>query len=163
MASELNSLAKERCIHDLKVKVLVVPSCLTLWSHGLYVAHQAPLYMEFSWFSVLRFKPVGSCAIDIDCVRVLKSHAFFPCTFCGDMLTSKYMPFKILIFQHRAFSVVGWYRIHLLCGNTGLIPGLGRSPGEGNGNPLQCSCLKSPMDGGAKNNLYIVHLPSMEA
>ena len=48
-------------------------------------------------------------------------------------------------------------------GNPGPIPGLGRSPGEGNGNPLQCSCLKSPMDGGAKNNLYIVHLPSMEA
>ena len=31
-------------------------------------------------------------------------------------------------------------------GDTGLIPGLGRSPGEGNGNPLQYSCLKNPMD-----------------
>ena len=30
-----------------------------------------------------------------------------------------------------------------------LIPGAGRSPGEGNGNPLQCSCLENPMDGGA--------------
>ena len=29
------------------------------------------------------------------------------------------------------------------------IPGLGRSPGEGNGNPLQYSCLENPMDGGA--------------
>ena len=29
------------------------------------------------------------------------------------------------------------------------IPGLGRSPGEGNGNPLQCSCLENPMDRGA--------------
>ena len=27
----------------------------------------------------------------------------------------------------------------------GLIPGSGRSPGGGNGNPLQCSCLKNPM------------------
>ena len=34
-------------------------------------------------------------------------------------------------------------------GDTGLIPGLGRSPGEGNGNPLQYSCLENPMDGGA--------------
>ena len=34
-------------------------------------------------------------------------------------------------------------------GELGSIPGLGRSPGEGNGNPLQCSCLKNPMDGGA--------------
>ncbi|CAN0531103.1 unnamed protein product [Rangifer tarandus platyrhynchus] len=33
-------------------------------------------------------------------------------------------------------------------GDTGLIPGSGRSPGEGNGNPLQCSCLGSPMDRG---------------
>ena len=28
------------------------------------------------------------------------------------------------------------------------IPGLGRSPGEGNGNPLQCSCMENPMDRG---------------
>ena len=34
-------------------------------------------------------------------------------------------------------------------GNLGLIPGLGRFPGEGNGNPLQYSCLENPMDGGA--------------
>ena len=33
--------------------------------------------------------------------------------------------------------------------DTGLIPGLGRSPGEGNGNPLQFSCLENPMDRGA--------------
>ena len=31
-------------------------------------------------------------------------------------------------------------------GDQGLIPGLGRSPGEGNGNPLQYSCLENPMD-----------------
>ena len=31
----------------------------------------------------------------------------------------------------------------------GLIPGLGRSPGEGNGNPLQYSCLENPMNRGA--------------
>ena len=31
----------------------------------------------------------------------------------------------------------------------GSIPGLERSPGEGNGNPLQDSCLENPMDGGA--------------
>ena len=34
-------------------------------------------------------------------------------------------------------------------GNPGLIPGLGRFPGEGNGNPLWCSCLENPMDRGA--------------
>ena len=34
-------------------------------------------------------------------------------------------------------------------GDPGLIPGSGRSPGEGNGNPLQYYCLEKPMDGGA--------------
>ena len=34
-------------------------------------------------------------------------------------------------------------------GDLGLIPGLGRSPGEGNGNPLQDYCLENPMDRGA--------------
>ena len=34
-------------------------------------------------------------------------------------------------------------------GDLGLIPGSGRSSGEGNGNPLQYSCLENPMDGGA--------------
>ena len=34
-------------------------------------------------------------------------------------------------------------------GEPGLIPGSGRSSGEGNGNPLQCSCLGNPMDRGA--------------
>ena len=33
--------------------------------------------------------------------------------------------------------------------DAGWIPGLGRSPGEGNGNPLQYSCLENPMDRGA--------------
>ena len=34
-------------------------------------------------------------------------------------------------------------------GDLGSIPELGRSPGEGNGSPLQYSCLENPMDGGA--------------
>ena len=33
--------------------------------------------------------------------------------------------------------------------DAGLIPGLGRSPGEGNGNTLQYSCLENPMNRGA--------------
>ena len=34
-------------------------------------------------------------------------------------------------------------------GDPGSIPGSGRSPGEGNGNPLQYACLENPMDGEA--------------
>ena len=34
-------------------------------------------------------------------------------------------------------------------GDLGSIPGLGKSPGGGNGNPLQYSCMENSMDGGA--------------
>ena len=34
-------------------------------------------------------------------------------------------------------------------GDVGSIPGLGRSPGGGNGNALQCSCLENPTDRGS--------------
>ena len=40
-------------------------------------------------------------------------------------------------------------------GDMGLIPGSERFPGEGNGNPLQYSCLRNPMDRGARQ--AIVH------
>ena len=39
-------------------------------------------------------------------------------------------------------------------GDVGLIPGLGRSPGEGNGNPFQYSCLENPMNKGAWQATY---------
>ena len=55
--------------------------------------------------------------------------------------------------QKHTSSMLPWW----LCGkesacnigDLGLTPGLGRSPGEGNGNPLQYSCLGNPMDRGA--------------
>ena len=40
-------------------------------------------------------------------------------------------------------------------GDAGSIPGSGRSPGEGNGNPFQYSCLENPMERGAW--CYTVH------
>ena len=43
-------------------------------------------------------------------------------------------------------------------GDSGLIPWLGRSPGGGNGNPLQYSCLDNPMDRGAQQ--ATVHMVS---
>ena len=55
-----------------------------------------------------------------------------------------------LIPQYRGFSGGAVVR-NLLCnaGDMGSIPGSGRSPRVGNGNPLQYSCLKNPMDRGA--------------
>ena len=59
-------------------------------------------------------------------------------------------------------------------GYAGSVPGLGRSPGEGNGNPLQYSCLENPMDRGTLratvhgvtrvgHNLVTKQLPSNRA
>ena len=44
-----------------------------------------------------------------------------------------------------------WFNNNLLAniGNPGLIPGSGKSPGGGHGNPLQYSCLENPIDRGA--------------
>ena len=57
------------------------------------------------------------------------------------------------------FLVTGWsfpggsvvQRIPCQAGDIGLIPGLGRCPGEGNGKPFQNSCLGNPMDIGTKS------------
>ena len=48
-----------------------------------------------------------------------------------------------------ASPVAQWQRIRLQCRRRSLIPGLGGPPGGGHGNPLQYSCLESPMDRGA--------------
>ena len=40
-------------------------------------------------------------------------------------------------------------------GDAGSIPELGQSPGEGNGNSLQCSCLGNPMERGAWNTIVL--------
>ena len=41
-------------------------------------------------------------------------------------------------------------KIAYTTGDLGSVPGSGSSPGEGNGNPLQYSCLENPMDKGAR-------------
>ena len=57
--------------------------------------------------------------------------------------------------SHEAFHIWGFpsssngKQAAYKAGDLGSIPGLGRSPGEGNGYPLQYSCLENPMDRGA--------------
>ena len=46
--------------------------------------------------------------------------------------------------------------------DPGLIPGLGRSPGEGNGNPLQYLCLENPMERGAWQATSLLGLKELE-
>ena len=47
-------------------------------------------------------------------------------------------------------------------GGVGSIPGSGRSPGEGNGNPLQYSCLENPMDSGPRVTISQTRLSSTQ-
>ena len=52
--------------------------------------------------------------------------------------------------ERRGFPVGSEVKVSACnAGDLGSIPGLGGSLGEGNGNPLQYSCLENPMDGGA--------------
>ena len=59
-----------------------------------------------------------------------------------------YLLNMLFIFVYFPHSLVG-KESACNAGNPGLIPGLGRSPGEGNGSPLQYSCLENPMGRGA--------------
>ena len=56
-----------------------------------------------------------------------------------------FLPFILFILPDGSDGKASAYN----AGDPGSIPGLGRYPGEGNGNPLQYSCLENPMDGGA--------------
>ena len=53
----------------------------------------------------------------------------------------------IAFLPRSSLCLISWLRSPYT-GDPGLIPGLRRSPGEGNGTPLQYSCLENPMDGG---------------
>ena len=58
---------------------------------------------------------------------------------------------RILLFVYSIGGLPRWLRsLPTSAGDAGLIPGSGRSPGEGNGNPFQYSCLGNPMDRGAQ-------------
>ena len=63
-------------------------------------------------------------------------------------LPTKYLNYILISLR---VSLVAQMVKHLpaSAGDPGLIPGSGRAPGEGNGNPLQYSCLENPMDRGA--------------
>ena len=73
---------------------------------------------------------------------------FLPCKACLNMAL-KHLPLMLISKFHNfpggSDGKVSAYN----AGDPSSIPGSGRSPGEGNGNPLQYSCLENPMDGAA--------------
>ena len=61
---------------------------------------------------------------------------------------SSFHPFRVLHFTKAFPGGSAGKASAYNAGDLGSIPGSGRSPGEGNGNPLPYSCLRNPMDGG---------------
>ena len=81
---------------------------------------------------------------DLDTTERLHFHFFdssCPFNYCLFLLFLEELPalFNLLL----CLQASAWN-----AGDPGSIPGSGRSPGEGNGNPLQYSCLENPMEGG---------------
>ena len=81
--------------------------------------------------------------------------SWFSCCVLGIWWRVWHSTFMVLF--HQPFFPGGSDSKESTCkaGDLGLIPGLGRSPGKEHGNPLQYSCLESPMDRGAHQ--AIVH------
>ena len=63
--------------------------------------------------------------------------------------TSSHESYKGIIIRDSGFPGGSDGKSSCNMGNPGLIPELGIAPGEGNGTPLQYSCLENPMEGGA--------------
>ena len=84
---------------------------------------------------------------------LFKSFVIFNCFACFIIG----LPWQLIWFLKNACKAV----------DTGLIPGSGRSPGEGHGNPLQYSCLENPMDSESDttqqlNNCYNIYTKTTE-
>ena len=79
------------------------------------------------------------------------AHYFLISWVTGHNLISRFRNVKTLclvVEEIQDFLVAQWWRICLQCWRGRFDPGLERSPREGNGNPLQYSCLGNPMDRG---------------
>ena len=137
------------CVHILEIKPLSVTSFANIFSHS-----------RLSFCSVYGF--LRSAKL----VSLIRSHLFifaFISTALGDWSKKTLVQFisknVLSMFSSRSFMVsylmfgfpreISGKESTCQAGDAGLIPGLGRSPGEGNGNPLQYACLENPTDRGA--------------
>ena len=104
-----------------------------------------------SWESDYFFSSLFSLCCS-DCWPVLKySNPIFPhlyCWVCPMSSKNLLLYFSVVQFTFFFFNIAGASSKESACnaGDRRLIPGLGRSPGEGNGNPPQYSCLENFMD-----------------
>ena len=140
----------------------VAQSCPTLcdpWT----VAHQAPLSLGFSrqeYWSGLPFPSPGdlpdpgielrSPTLQADALTSAPPRALIPFVRFRPQGTITSQRLRFLLPSHWGFGDGSAVKNSPAnAGDAGSIPELGRSPGEGNGSPLQYSCLENPMDRGA--------------
>ena len=84
------------------------------------------------------------------CISFTGRWIFYHCGLKTQEWPARPLPLRICVWVKRAFPGGAEVKVSACsAGDLGSIPGSGRSPGEGNGNPLQYSCLENPMDGGA--------------
>ena len=85
--------------------------------------------------------PQAQIRVPLDSLEALRFFSSSP--------TSSSLPFHCLLLSWASQVVLVVKNPPANAGGDGLIPGSGRSPGGGNGNPLQYSCLENPVDRGA--------------
>ena len=110
-------------LQRFRLKRQIFPICIS-WQY------------QFTWkgiFNCITFKAYSNATSS------MKPLLFFPATKNFILL------YRSHGFPHGSDGKASAYN----AGDPGSIPGSGRFPGEGNGNPLQHSCLENPMDGGA--------------
>ena len=127
---------------------------------------ERPSWENLSAVNVLFFPPLLPCSLPPSFLH-LSSLSFLPFSF-SSWSVKAFLSFQITDAKYRfmfhASSTLLRYDINAVtdmteqgflggsdgkesarnAGDLGSIPGLGRSPGEGHGNPLQCSCLENP-------------------
>ena len=132
-------------------------SCVRLCATPKTAAHQAPPSLGFSR------QEHWSCHFLLQCMRVRsESEVAQSCPTHSNPMDCSLPGSSVHgIFQARVLECYYWaFLLTQMVKNLPAMqetqvsffpsfPGSGRSPGEGNGNPLQCSCLGSPMDRGA--------------
>ena len=136
---------------------LVAQSCLTLCSpmgcsppgssiHGILQAR----ILERVAISYSRGSSQPRDRTCVSCISCISRRIFYHCGLKTQEWPARPLPLRICVWVKRAFPGGAEVKVSACsAGDLGSIPGSGRSPGEGNGNPLQYSCLENPMDGGA--------------
>ena len=145
--------------HSVLLLPPVFPSIKVFFFNELALHFGWPKYWSFSFSISLSGEYLGLISFGIDWIdlavqetlksllqhnskaSILQCSAFFMGQFSHLYMTTG----KTINFPSGSDSKASAY----IVGNLGSIPGSGRPPGEGNGNPLQYSCLEEPMDRGA--------------